>query len=151
MAKTTRNHFGALINEVASISQDRKLRLTPIRREILRLMAKKDRAVGAYELLADLQKSDPQSKIITVYRALEFLREHGFIHRIESLNAFVVCWHPEHRHDAQLIICDHCGDVEEVEVPGIAEQINKKAKAAGFTKLSQTIEVHGLCRDCSSA
>lgn len=148
--KKTRNRSGALIDEVAGISQDRKLRLTPIRREILRLMARKNKAVGAYELLAELQKSDPDSKIITVYRALEFLREHGFIHRIESLNAFVVCWHPERKHQAQLIICENCGEVKEVEVPDIADQLDKTAKAAGFTRLSQTIEAHGLCRDCGA-
>ena len=35
----------------------------------------------------------PRPAPITVYRALEFLRENGLIHRIESRNAFVACVH----------------------------------------------------------
>ena len=30
----------------------------------------------------------------TVYRALDFLLEHGFIHKLASINAFVGCHHP---------------------------------------------------------
>ena len=30
---------------------------------------------------------------ITIYRALDFLRENGLVHRIESRNAFVACVH----------------------------------------------------------
>lgn len=140
----------ALVAEVATISEDRKLRLTPIRRQILNLMARLNRAVGAYELLAEMRKTDPGFKIVTVYRALEFLCQHGFVHRIESLNAFVVCWHPEEKHQAQLLICESCGDVREVDVPDIADLLGRKARAAGFTRVHQTIEAHGLCKSCGA-
>jgi Fur family zinc uptake transcriptional regulator len=140
----------ALVAEVASISEGRNLRLTPIRRRILDLMARLDRAVGAYELLAELRRDDPAFKVVTVYRALDFLRAQGFVHRIESLNAFVVCWHPEERHQAQLLVCESCGDVREVDVPDVAALLGKKARAAGFTRIHQTIEAHGLCRLCGA-
>ena len=151
MTKKRKTQPTLLVAEVATISQDRKLRLTPIRRRMLDLMARLDRAVGAYELLAELRKSDPGFKIITVYRALEFLRRHGFVHRIESLNAFVVCWKPEHKHEAQLLICDGCGDVHEMDVPDISDMLGRKARAAGFTRVHQTIEAHGFCRSCGAA
>ena len=145
-----RTQLTDLAAEVVTISEGRKLRLTPIRRRIFNLMARLDRAVGAYELLAELRRTDPDFKIVTVYRSLEFLRKHGFVHRIESLNAFVVCWHPEEKHQAQLLICKSCGDVREMDVPDIADLLGKKARAAGFTRVHQTIEAHGLCRACGA-
>ena len=51
---------------------------------------------------------------ITVYRALEFLRENGFVHRIESRNAFVACVHTHAAGDpVVLLICERCGTVGE--------------------------------------
>lgn len=149
--KKSKPDVAALMTEAAAISHQRKLRLTPIRKNLLQLMARLNRAVGAYELLAELQKSDPEFRIVMVYRTLDFLRKHGFIHRIESLNAFIVCWHPEDNHQAQLLICDSCKEVREVEVPGIAELLGKKARAAGFTGIQQTVEAHGICSACSGA
>lgn len=148
--KKRKTQPNTLVAEVVTISEGRKLRLTPIRRRILDLMARLDRAVGAYELLAELRKTDPDFKVVTVYRTLDFLRAHGFVHRVESLNAFVVCWHPEEKHQAQLLICESCGDVREVDVPDIADLLGRKARAAGFTRIHQTVEAHGLCRLCGA-
>src|SRR5256885_4073285 len=50
-----------------------------------------------------------------VYRALDKLAEQGVVHRLESLNAYVCCSHPdEGSHDfSAFAICDSCGQVDE--------------------------------------
>ena len=85
----------------------------------------------------------------TVYRALEFLVEHGFVHKIESLNAFVGCDRPDGDHVGQFLICGSCQQVGELDDPDIAKLIVKKAKTIGFVVSHQTIEVRGLCCNCA--
>src|SRR5271167_4230251 len=61
------------------------------------------------------QKNRPAP--ITIYRALDFLRENGLVHRIESRNAFVACAHNHGDNDLVVfLICEKCGAVG--EAPG---------------------------------
>ena len=84
----------------------------------------------------------------TVYRALDFLVEHGFIHRIESRNAFFACCEIGVPHEGQFLICDSCGDT--VEIPGsdLAKQLSASEPAHGFEVHHQVVELNGLCGHC---
>src|SRR5947209_8044476 len=70
-------------------------RLTPIRRKVLAALLASHRPLGAYDIIAEMvPKGAPKRALlapITAYRALEFLRENGLVHRIASRNAFVAC------------------------------------------------------------
>src|SRR5215510_9106697 len=66
-------------------------RLTPIRRKVLATLLSTHKPLGAYEIVERLALKGPRPAPITAYRALEFLRENGLVHRIESRNAFVAC------------------------------------------------------------
>jgi Fur family zinc uptake transcriptional regulator len=74
------------------------LRFTPLRRRVLELVWSSHKPVGAYALLDKLRSEDLGSAPPTVYRALDFLIEHGLIHRIERMNAFIGCSHPGETH-----------------------------------------------------
>jgi Fur family zinc uptake transcriptional regulator len=140
----------AKVTPSGSLEVSRAPRLTPIRQQVFNIMARANKALGAYDILAEMQKTKPGFTPVTVYRTLEFLLEHGLIHRIESSNAFIVCEHPGEAHRSQLLICDQCGTVKEIEASVISEQLDKKAQRAGFKEIRQTLETHGLCRDCSA-
>ena len=59
------------------------LRLTEIRKRVLQLVAAEDKPVKAYDLLSQLGDERGRSTAPpTVYRALEFLLEHGFVDQI---------------------------------------------------------------------
>ncbi|BBD79660.1 zinc uptake regulation protein ZUR [Aerosticca soli] len=133
---------------VARASQARGLRLTPLRREVLELIAAAGRPVKAYDLLERLREHHDNAAPPTVYRALDFLLEHGFIHKLESINAYVACHHPEQAHQVPFLICDRCASAEEVCDARVAELIEAQAEALGFRPLAQTLEVHGLCKRC---
>jgi Fur family zinc uptake transcriptional regulator len=75
--------------------------------------------------------------------------EQGFVHRIESLNAYVGCGHPGAAHAGQFLICRECRATAELDDPAIARTIDKKARTLGFAPDRQTIEVTGLCPDCA--
>lgn len=127
------------------------LALTPLRRQVYALVASAGRPIGAYDLLAALEPERGRVPPTTVYRALDFLVEHGFVHRIESRNAFVACCEIGKPHQSQFLICERCG--ETVEIPGeeLAERLSATPPAHGFEVHKQVVELSGLCGECKAA
>src|SRR5260221_9909481 len=124
-------------------------RLTPIRRKVLAALLGSHKPLGAYEIIDRLALKGPRLAPITAYRALEFLRENGLVHRIESRNAFIAC---VHNHTASalvaFLICERCGAVGEASSSDVAATLTLAAPAAGFTPKSPVIELTGLCTPC---
>ena len=104
-----------------SICEGRGVQMTEQRRRVLELLWASGRPTGAYELIEAVTRRD--SRPVgppTVYRALEFLMAQGLVSRIESLNAYVPCVHPERDHDCLFFICRDCRTSVEFENPRIA-------------------------------
>jgi Fur family zinc uptake transcriptional regulator len=126
------------------------VRLTPIRRRVLELVWKNHEPVKAYDILDTLQSEKKGAAPPTVYRALEFLQQQGFVHKLESLNAYIGCGAPGHNNTSQFLICHSCGVVAELDDIEIGEIISSKAGQLGFTPKQLTIEIKGLCILCKS-
>jgi Fur family zinc uptake transcriptional regulator len=139
----------AYLREVASVCEERGLRLTPLRERVLRLVGESPRPVKAYDLLDLIRDDKGPAAPPTVYRALDFLLEHGFIHKLESINAFVGCHQPRVQHSVPFLICDRCHSAVELEDERVTSLLNQQARALGFRPQAQTLEVHGLCAACS--
>ncbi|PJG59134.1 zinc uptake transcriptional repressor Zur [Aeromonas cavernicola] len=139
-----------LLQQAERICGQRGSRFTPTRRQVFRLLAAHGNAISAYDLLAQLQQTEAHAKPPTVYRALDFLLEQGFAHKVESLNAFIICCHFDHAHPMQLLICDRCGDVVELNDMAIDHAFTKQALQYGFTITNKTLEAHGQCAHCTS-
>ena len=102
-------------------ARERGQRLTPIRRDVLGALLASHQPLGAYEIMERVAPSGPRPAPITVYRALEFLRENGLVHRIESRNAFVACVHSHADGDLVVfLICERCGTVGEASSSEVA-------------------------------
>ncbi|GAB3731878.1 transcriptional repressor [Luteimonas pelagia] len=133
--------------------RERGLRLTPVRAQVLGLIAKADTPLKAYDLLDQLRAdaSAPGAAAPpTVYRALDFLLANGFIHKLESVNAFVACHHPSQaQHSVPFLICNRCHSAVELEDRKVVALLDERARALGFEPQAQTLEVHGLCARCS--
>jgi Fur family zinc uptake transcriptional regulator len=138
-----------LVAEVRAACVARGLRLTETRERVLELIAIAGRPVKAYDLLESLKRErGGVAAPPTVYRALDFLIEHGFIHRLESINAFVTCQHPSIRHTVPFLICDICASATELCDSGVAAVLDEDARRLGFLPGTQTLEVRGVCRRC---
>lgn len=138
----------AFIHAVETACRKRGLRLTPLRRDVLKLVADAGKPVKAYDLLDRLRDTYDNAAPPSVYRSLDFLLQQGFIHKLESINAFVSCFHPTVAHQVPFLICDVCSNAVEVCDERVAELIESQARALGFHAEAQTLEVHGICRDC---
>ncbi|MBY8216399.1 zinc uptake transcriptional repressor Zur [Vibrio fluvialis] len=140
-----------LTKQIEEICAARGVRLTSQRKRVFELICASKKASSAYELLEDLKQSEPQAKPPTVYRALDFLMEQGFIHRVESTNSFISCCSCNaHKHFSQLLICDQCGNVIELQDDSLIALLADNAEKHGFEIVNHVIESHGVCQSCSS-
>ena len=160
-----------------ALCAQRAQRLTPIRRQVLEVLLESHKPLGAYEIMdrvtANGSRPAPSgSRLapsgsrpapsgskpapsgskpapITIYRALDFLRDNGLVHRIESRNAFVACVNNHAVGDLVVfLICEHCGAVGEAPSAAVAEQLKTAAGAAGFAPKAPVIEISGVCAHC---
>jgi len=132
-----------------ALCAERGERLTPMRRRVLEALAASHRPLGAYEIMDQVGERGARPAPITVYRALDFLRQNGLVHRIESRNAFVACVR-NHRSDALVafLICESCGAVGEAPAAAASETLAAAARSAGFTPNLSVVEITGTCSHC---
>ena len=158
----------SFVAAVERACRERGLRLTPIRARVLGLIAEHGKPIKAYDLLDHLRADKARAGARgndagddeeaagaaappTVYRALDFLLANGFIHKLESVNAFVACHHPNSaQHSVPFLICDRCHAAVELEDRRIVALLDEQARALGFVPQAQTLEVHGLCARCAA-
>lgn len=129
---------------------ERGERLTTLRRLVLETVASSHKPVGAYEIMDMLGRDTRRRPApVTVYRALDFLMKHGFVHRIESRNAYFAC---AHNHDSGAIVaflvCDICGAVGEASTAAMGQFLAGVARKAGFKPSMSVIEITGSCAHC---
>ena len=125
-------------------------RMTSSRLRTYELILEASGPIKAYDVI-DRFHPEGAAKPPTVYRALSFLEQMGLIHRIESLNAFVACdTHDQHfgsGHTAGFLLCECCGQSEEIAIPNVAD-VETRAAKTGFKVNHITLEARGLCQAC---
>ena len=137
------------LREARQVCEARHARFTALRERVLEIIWQSHRPLGAYTILESLAVEGRAPAPPTVYRALDFLLEHGLVHRIASLNAFVGCAHPGHPGTGQFLICRDCGAAAELNDANVERAISRSATARGFAAQHHTIEVSGLCEHCA--
>ena len=153
--------------KIDKLCEERNLRLTPVRRRVLEILLEEGRALGAYEVLDTLRKDGFGHQPPVAYRALEFLQENGFVHRVEGMKGYVACTSPSEPHGPVLLVCDSCNEVKELRTPhleaiagGIGSYCSLESAAeAGqhhggkqeFLASAHAIEILGCCKQCSEA
>jgi Fe2+ or Zn2+ uptake regulation protein len=96
--------------------------MTPADAFVLEALARSDRALTAYQLLDRLRAAGLGKEPPIVYRALDFLLTHGFVHRVERPSAYVACLPGADCHPAAFLICSDCRRVTEVPIDPHPEQ-----------------------------
>jgi Fur family zinc uptake transcriptional regulator len=139
----------AIVADVEAACTGRERRLTPMRRRVLEALAQRGAPLGAYDIMDLLGRHGDRPAPISVYRALDFLVAEGFVHRLESRNAFLIC---KHRHAANetvvFLICERCGATTEASSPELQHAVHAAAARQGFEPRVPVIEVPGLCAAC---
>ncbi|CAB4903516.1 MAG: transcriptional repressor [Actinobacteria bacterium] len=104
---------------------------------------------SAQQLHDDLRKRGDSVGLTTVYRALQSLIAAGEVDSITSDDGETVyrkCSDAHHHH----LVCRKCGKTVEITGPTVESWADGVAKENGFTEVSHTMELFGLCAQCGS-
>lgn len=129
----------------------RPTRTTRQGQAVLRALTASASFRSAQDIHAELRGAGEQVGLATVYRHLQLLSEEGVIDALQSGDGEVVyrrCRSGDHHHH---LVCRSCGRSAEVEAPAVEAWAERVAAAAGFSEVSHTVEVFGVCPDCTAA
>ncbi|MEY3625460.1 MAG: hypothetical protein RL696_841 [Actinomycetota bacterium] len=104
-------------------------------------------ALEAQELYQQLLLQGQKIGLTTVYRALSDLAQQGEADALSSADSEIKyrsCTTEHHHH----LICRRCGVAVEFELPGFEAAAEALAGKEGFTQVSHTIELYGICVNC---
>ena len=125
-----------IVKNATDFCEKNKHRLTEPRLAVLKIIISNKKPLGAYEILEKLGK------------VMDFWQEHGFIHRIESLNAYMACGEDHNHTGSQFMVCHDCGNVEEVHLCHLPKDIEQRVKSNGFKIAYWNAEISGQCEKC---
>lgn len=123
--------------------------LTDSQRQLYRVLLETCAPMSAYQLIDTLgqtlgKRIYPQ----TVYRNLATLQALGLVHKLESINSFAACVKPSEPHQGIHLLCDVCGNAEEVMDARIGQLLSQDAARQRFDIEHQIVELHGVCSGC---
>lgn len=105
---------------------------------------------SAQEIHAELRRRGEHIGLTTVYRHLQVLSEDGLVDTIRDAGGETLyrrCRTDAHHHH---LTCRNCGRSVEVEGKAVEHWAAQVAAEAGFTDVGHTVELFGLCPDCSA-
>ena len=125
-------------------------RSTRQKRAVTALLAESPGFRSAQDLFAELRGRGENVGLTTVYNQLGALTEAGEVDAVRTESGemlFRRCATTGHHHH---LLCRACGRTVEVEGPEVERWAERVAKKHGFTDVTHTIEVVGLCGDCAA-
>lgn len=97
----------------------------------------------------DLLRANGESVgLTTVYRTLQAMALSGdvdVIVREDGESVYRKCSDTHHHH----LVCRRCGHTVEVAGPAVEKWADHMSSEHGFTDVSHTLEIFGLCANCS--
>lgn len=133
-----------------------RAQLTPSRESVLEILSTSSAPMSAYDILDLYQKKHASgAQPPTIYRALSFLENKGFIHRVASTRKYLTCDHLGHHSDQTFtlfFICDQCGSAQETLISqSFLSEVNAQATQIGFTLNQPSLEIQGTCEKCAES
>jgi Fur family ferric uptake transcriptional regulator len=126
-------------------------RATRQRAAVTALLERTDGFRSAQELHGQLRRAGDGIGLTTVYRALELLAEAGEVDVLRNDTGEALyrrCRTSDHHHH---LVCRECGLAVDVDGPPDVEGwARQTAEAHGFSEERHSVEIYGLCRDCSA-
>lgn len=144
------SELNASISRVYEICRSNNLGFTDIRKQVFEIIIKNNKPIKAYQILDEIRNiTNKPSHPPTVYRAIDFLIENGFVHKLNSINSFVGCFHPKTHEECYFLICKKCNLYQECCDDSLKDRISKTAVHNNFIISNTTLEIEGLCLDCN--
>jgi len=123
------------------------VRATRQRAAISALLENVDEFRSAQELHDELRRRGENIGLTTVYRTLQTMATSGVVDTLRTDTGESVyrrCSEHHHHH----LVCRTCGATVEVEGAAAEKWAAEVAKEHGFSDVSHTIEIFGVCGSC---
>ena len=135
--------------ELRDLADNKKFRITPLREMVYLFVKHADaKGISAYQILELMKKYNPNSKPITVYRSLDYLRHIGLIVKLESCSKFVKRKNVVSEGITFFLICTNCGTIIQHVDNNIHTHLEKDVNTYNCTLQKKEIEVSVICSDC---
>ncbi|QCP00765.1 transcriptional repressor [Arthrobacter sp. 24S4-2] len=128
----------------------REQRVTKQRLAVGAALDELDDFVSTQELYRILQNQGTSVSLATTYRILQSLADDGLVDVLRNGEGEAVyrrCAVTGHHHH---LLCRNCGKAVEVEAPAVETWAARTAAEHGFTEVAHTVEIYGLCPDCTA-
>jgi Fur family transcriptional regulator, ferric uptake regulator len=126
----------------------RTSRITRQGQAVLSVVDSSENFRSAQDIHAQLRASGETVGLTTVYRHLALLTDDGQLDSLQTADGELVyrrCHSSEHHHH---VVCRQCGRGTEVELPDLEQWAESTAHALGYTQVTHTVEIFGLCASC---
>ncbi|KHL04963.1 Fur family transcriptional regulator [Sinomonas humi] len=107
--------------------------------------------VSTQELHRILQDRGASISLATTYRIVQSMAEDGLLDVLRADDGearYRRCEAHGHHHH---LVCRRCGKAVEIEAPAVEAWASRIAAENGYTAVEHTVEIFGLCPECSAA
>ncbi len=128
----------------------RTARVTRQGRAVLGVVANSDNFRSAQDIHAQLRADGETVGLTTVYRHLQLLTDEGRVDALQTADGELVyrrCHSDRHHHH---VVCRRCGRGAEVELPDLERWAESTARGLGYSDVTHTVEIFGVCPACST-
>ncbi|WP_434993784.1 Fur family transcriptional regulator [Arthrobacter sp. Ld5] len=126
-------------------------RVTRQRRAVSAALDALDDFVSTQELHRVLHERGESVSLATAYRILQSMADDGLVDVLRNGDNEAVYRRCAVEHHHHHLLCRNCGRAVEIEAPAVEQWAARVAADHGFTDAAHTVEIHGLCPDCTAA
>jgi Fur family ferric uptake transcriptional regulator len=115
---------------------------------VLNVVLGSDNFRSAQDIHAELRATGENVGLTTVYRHLSLLTDEGRLDALQTADGELVyrrCHSDQHHHH---VVCRQCGRGTEVELPDLERWAESTAADLGYSDVTHTVEIFGICADC---
>lgn len=139
--------------EDTTAADGRQVRSTVQRQSVIDWLAAQESFTSAQTIHAALRSDGSRIGLATVYRHLQALTDQGrvdVIHGADGETVYRLCGETAGGRHHHHLICRVCGRTEEVEGIQVERWASKVATDHGFTDVDHTLEIFGVCAQCTA-
>ncbi len=128
----------------------RNSRVTRQGQAVLGVVANSESFRSAQDIHAQLRADGETVGLTTVYRHLQLLSDQGQVDSLQSADGELVyrrCHSDQHHHH---VVCRICGRGAEIELPDLERWAESTAESLGYSDVTHTVEIFGICAQCRS-
>jgi Fe2+ or Zn2+ uptake regulation protein len=127
--------------------RERRLRMTPQREALLRVLSRAQHHVTADELYRGVRRLLPSVSAATVYRNVHQLVDASVIATLHRPGALHYDPNPDDHHH---FICDVCGEVFDVYLTRVSYHVDSRRSTLGRARVEGCeVQLRGRCERCS--